>query len=147
MAILEQIRDADIALGTGHLAPEESLTLLRAAHRMGITKMLVTHPLMSFTRFKTDQMKAAADLGAMLEFDYLSCSPHWQSAVPPRRTAQAIRAVGPAHCVLGSDGGQASNPRPSEMLRAFGDALLLEGLSEDELRTMMCENPARILAI
>jgi len=147
MPILEQIRDADIALGTGHLAPEESLTLLRAAKNMGMTKMLVTHPLMPFTRFEPDQMRIAAGLGAKLEFDYLSCSPYWPGAVPPRQTAQAIHTVGPAHCVLGSDGGQASNPRPAAMLRTFGDALLSEGLNENELRTMMCVNPAWILGL
>lgn len=147
MAILEQIRDADIALGTGHLAPEESLTLLRAAKEMGVTKMLVTHPLMQFTHFDLDQMKAAAGLGALLEFDYLSCSPRWHAAVPPARTAEAIAAVGCDHCVMATDGGQTYNAHPPEMLRAFGEALLAEGFSEAELRRMMCINPARILGM
>ncbi len=147
MPILEQVRDADIALGTGHLAPEESLALLRVASDMGITKMLVTHPLMQFTRFDLDQMKAAAELGAMLEFDYLSCSPKWHAAVPPRRTARAIHAVGPEHCVMATDGGQPYNPHPPEMLRAFATALRDEGLAEPDLRRMMCTNPARILGV
>lgn len=145
--ILEQIRDADILLGTGHLAPEESLALLRVARDMGLTRMLVTHPLMPFTRFDTDQIRAAADLGALLEFDYLSCSPKWQGAVAPHRTAQAIHAVGADHCVLGTDGGQPYNPHPPEMLRRFGDALLGEGVEEADIRRMMCDNPARALGI
>jgi len=147
MPILEQIRDADIALGTGHLAPEESLTLLQVAKEMGITKVLVTHPLAQFTRFDVDQMKVAAALGALLEFDYLSCCPRQPAAVPPSRTAHAIRAVGYAHCVMATDGGQAFNPRPVQMLGEFADALLAEGLSEDEIRFMMCTNPARILKL
>jgi hypothetical protein len=147
MPILEQIRDADIALGTGHIAPEESLTLLRSAKAMGITKMLVTHPLMQFTRFDIGQMKAAAETGALLEFDYLSCCPNWHAAVPASRTAQAIRAVGSDHCVIGTDGGQSFNPHPAEMLRRFVDALLSEGLSEGEIRRMSCLNPARILGV
>src|SRR5699024_8419537 len=81
--ILALIRDADITLGTGHLAPEESLVLLAEAQKIGITRLLVTHPLMSFTRFTTDQMKQAVELGGLLEFDYLSCSPNWQDAVDP----------------------------------------------------------------
>jgi len=147
MPVLEQIRDADITLGTGHLAPEESLTLLQAAKQMGITKILVTHPLAQFTRFDIDQMEAAAALGALLEFDYLSCSPRQPASVPPGRTAQAIHAVGYEHCVIATDGGQAFNPRPPRMLEEFADALLGEGLSQDEIRFMMCANPARILKL
>ncbi|MGD2109407.1 MAG: DUF6282 family protein [Phycisphaerae bacterium] len=145
--VLEQIRDADIALGTGHLAPEESLTLLGAARDMGITRTLVTHPLAEFTRFDVDQMKAAAALGALLEFDYLSCSPRQPATAPPSRTARAIHAVGHDHCILATDGGQAFNPRPARMLREFAEALLAEGVGEDEIRLMMCANPARILKL
>jgi len=143
--ILEQIRDADIALGTGHLAPDESLALLGAARDLGLKRMLVTHPLMSFTRFTTDQMKAAADLGAKLEFDYLSCSPKWHHAVAPDVTADAIRTVGAEHCVMATDGGQTFNPPPVRMLQQFAESLRAHGIPAEELRTMMCENPAWIL--
>lgn len=147
MSILEQIRDADIVLGTGHLAPDESLALLAAAKQMGITRMLVTHPLMQFTRFDLDRMKLAASLGALLEFDYLSCSPKWPGAVSPRQTAQAVAAVGSEHCVIGTDGGQPYNPHPPQMLSDFADALLAEQLTEAQVRRMMCTNPAHLLGL
>lgn len=145
MTILEQIRDADIALGTGHLAPEESLTLLRAAVEIGVRRLLVTHPLMSFTRFTRDQMRAAAELGAKLEFCYLSCCPTWHDPVSLCDTAAAIRHVGVQHCVLSTDGGQSYNPVPVDMLRQFAQGLELEGFSRNELRTMMADNPAWML--
>ena len=89
----------------------------------------------------------AAGLGALLEFDYLSCSPHWHAAVPPARTAAAMHAVGCDRCVMATDGGQTFNAHPPEMLREFACALLAEGLNEDQLRRMMCINPARILGV
>lgn len=144
-AILELVRDADVALGTGHLAPEESLAVLREAREMGLRRLVVTHPLMAFTRFSREQMRAAIACGAVLEFDYLSCSPRWHDAVTPAETAAAIRAVGAAHCVLGTDGGQTFNPPPTEMLRAFGGALLAEGVAPDEVRRMLCDNPRRVI--
>lgn len=147
MPILEQIRDADIALGTGHLAPDESLALLDAASAMGITKLLVTHPLMQFTRFDADQMKAAGALGAVLEFDYLSCCPTWHAAVAPSVTAKAMHAVGFDHCVMGTDGGQPYNPHPPEMFKQFATDLLAEGIEEANIRRMMCRNPARLLGL
>lgn len=147
LEILELIRDADIALGTGHLAPDESLALLAAARDMGIGKLLVTHPLMQFTRFNIDQMCAAAECGALLEFDYLSCSPHWHGAVDPLETAAAIRAVGHRHCVLATDGGQTFNPHPPQMLHDFAVALLHEGLRPHEIHLMTRDNPAGLLGV
>lgn len=145
--ILEMIRDAKVILGTGHLAPEESLELLRAARKMGLARLLVTHPLMSFTRFSADQMLAAVKLGATLEFDRLSCCPTWEAAVDPAATARAIQLVGPRHCVLATDGGQPFNPQPATMLREFAETLHGHGLNRDDLRVMMCDNPARLLDI
>ncbi len=145
--LLELIRDADVILGTGHLSPGESLALLRRGKDMGLKKMLVTHPLMSFIRFPDDGMREAVSLGARLEFDALSCWKTWPGAVPPARTAAAIRAVGPSHCVLATDGGQASNPSPPAMLREFVASLSNEGISEADLRVMMCASPAQLLGL
>lgn len=146
-AILEIVRDADVILGTGHLAPEESLVVLAEARDMGITRLLVTHPLMSFTRFTLGLMRAAIDLGATLEFCYLSCSPKWHHAVDPNETADAIKAISPQHCVMATDGGQRFNPDPPQMLRDFAKAMSDRGINRDDLRTMMCRNPARLLGV
>lgn len=146
-AILEMVRDADVVLGTGHLAPEESLRLLRLARAMNLQRLLVTHPLMSFTRFSTEQMKQAVALGAYLEFDALSCHPKWPQAMPPSRTAQAILEVGAECCVLASDGGQASNAAAPQMLLAFAEELAEAGIAHDALRRMMHDNPAFLLGV
>lgn len=146
-AILEMVRDADIVLGTGHLAPDESLSLLRLAREMGLGRLLVTHPMMSFTRFSLEQLRAAAELGAHLEFDALACRPEWDESVPPAATAAAINDIGAEHCVLASDGGQAANPEAPQMLLAFARQLADEGLSAAALRVMMQENPAFLLGL
>lgn len=145
--VLEVIRDAGVILGTGHLSPRESLTVLAEARDIGVEHMLVTHPLMSFTRFSTDEMQAAAGLGAFLEFDYLECSPRWHHAVDPDVTANAIRTVGAAHAVMASDGGQDFNPTPVHMLRDFAAMMRARGIGDDDLRLMMCNNPARLLRL
>lgn len=147
LPVLEMIRDADLILGTGHLAPEESLVLLRQAQSMGLRKLLVTHPNMHFTRFSPDRMRRAVEFGALLEFDALSCLPGWPQAVDAAETARCIRRIGAAHCVLGSDGGQATNPHPVSMLRGFAESLSHHGLGMDDLRIMLCENPARLLRL
>jgi len=85
LPILEMIRDADAVLGTGHLAPEESLKLLQLAGEMNLKRLLVTHPNMSFTKFSSAQMKRAVELGAYLEFDALACLPVGPNSCPPRK--------------------------------------------------------------
>jgi len=147
LAVLEIVRDADIALGTGHLDPVESLTLLEAARDLGLRRLVVTHPLMTFTRFTHDQMRAAAALGARLEFCALSCIPEWHDAVETAVTAAAIGAVGAEHCVLASDGGQDWNEHPARMLLGFARALEGEGVPVPALRTMLRDNPARVLGL
>jgi len=145
--ILELARDADIILGTGHLAPGESLLLAQLARDMQIERLLVTHPLMSFTRFSYDEMKQVCDLGAYLEFDALSCHPNWPRSMPPSTTARAIIEVGADRCVLASDGGQVSNPAAPQMLLSFAQDLAGFGVTEDSLRRMMHDNPAYLLDV
>lgn len=147
LVILEMIRDAGAILGTGHLAPSESLKLIALAREMLLERILVTHPIMSFTRFTTDQMRRAADLGAILEFDALSCRENWPQSMPPSTTAQAIQEIGPAHCVLASDGGQAINPSAPEMLFTFAHDLTQHGVSIESLKVLMHDNPAWLLDV
>lgn len=147
LQVLEIARDADVALATGHLGPAESLTVLRAAHDMGLRRLLVTHPLMSFTRFDRAQMRAAVELGAKLELCALSCIPEWHDPVSPAQSAAAIRDVGCEHVVLASDGGQEWNARPPAMLRTFATALHAAGIAEEDLRRMLCDNPAELIGL
>lgn len=147
LAVLEVVRDADAVLGTGHLSPAESLIVLRAARDMGLRRLLVTHALMSFTRFEPSQLRAAVELGAKLELCALSCSPRWHDPVPPAASAAAIRAVGPEHVVLASDGGQVWNARPPAMLRDFARSLQAEGIEEKALRRMLSDNPVELVGL
>lgn len=147
LAILEMIRDADAVLGTGHLAPEESLRLLETARDMNLSRLLVTHPLMSFTRFTFDEMQRACELGAYLEFDALTCRPTWPEFMPASTTARAIAEIGAEHCVLASDGGQDWNPAAPQMLLTFAEELTGHGVAADALRRMMHDNPAYLLGV
>lgn len=145
--ILEIVRDGDVILGTGHLSPTESVAVLQHAAAMGIRRLLATHPLLRFTRFSIDQLRAATEAGARLELCALATSPKWPGALEPREVARVIAEIGFEHCVLATDGGQAIHPAPPEMLRSFAAALHDEGVPTAALRTMMCDNPAALLGL
>jgi microsomal dipeptidase-like Zn-dependent dipeptidase len=68
-----------------------------------------------------------------------------RTPTPAAELAKMIRRIGPEHVILATDGGQAGNPPPHEMLRLFIAGMLEAGFSDDEIRIMSIRNPARIL--
>ena len=62
-----------------------------------------------------------------------------------RRVADQIRELGAEHCILGTDFGVYSLPRPVEGLRAFMACMLDLGIEAEDIRTMTRTNPERLL--
>jgi len=142
--ILDLIADAGICLSTGHLSPREIMALVREARRAGVTRILVTHPDLTLTGLTVEDQKALAAEGAVLEKDIIVMMPAWQSLSLEQMT-KSIREIGPQHCVLATDFGQLHHPMPPEGLRMFVQMLLEQGIGPDEVRTMIVDNPARLL--
>ena len=92
------------------------------------------------------QMKEAAAQGAYLEFVY-------NALIGPNREftfaeyAKAIHEVGPEHCILASDLGQAANPIHTVGLIAFFAGLKQAGITQAEIDLMAKTNPARALGL
>lgn len=142
--ILELIAAAGVCLSTGHLSPREIMALVPEARRAGVARILVTHPDLALSGLTLEQQKALAAAGAVLEKDIIVMMPAWQSASLEQMT-KSIRELGPAHCVLATDFGQLHHPIPPEGLRMFVQMLLEQGIASEDIRTMIVENPARLL--
>ncbi|MBI1792423.1 MAG: amidohydrolase family protein [Acidobacteria bacterium] len=137
---------AKLALATGHSTPSENLMLIRAAREAGIERIVVTHAMLAPVGMSVEQMQDAARLGAYLEFVYNALiGPN--KSFTPAEYARAIRAVGPEHCILSSDLGQAGNPLHPDGLEAFFGLLRAEGFGEAEIERMAKTNPARLLGL
>jgi hypothetical protein len=144
--ILGLIAGAGICLSTGHLSPAETAVLVPAARRAGVARILVTHPDLALVAMPIEEQKALADAGAIMEKDVNTLGPPWHS-VTLTHMIQSIREVGPARCVLATDYGQLHSPAPVEGLRIFVQLCLEQGITEAEIRTMVAENPARLLGL
>jgi hypothetical protein len=142
--ILELIAGAGICLSTGHLSPREIHVLVREARRAGVARILVTHPDLALSGLTIEDQKALAAEGAILEKDIIVMMPAWQSLNLEQMT-KSIRELGPQHCVLATDFGQLHHPMPAEGLRMFVQMLLEQGIGPEDIRTMVAENPARLL--
>ncbi len=92
------------------------------------------------------QMKEAAGLGAYIEFvaNFLSLE---RASFTVQQYHDAIRAIGPAHVILSSDGGQINRPFPDDLIAQAALDLREMGLTDAELRTIMVENPATLLSL
>jgi hypothetical protein len=135
----------NLALATGHSSAAEALLLLREGQRQGVQRMVVTHAMNTPVSMTVEQMKEAAQLG-FIEFVGGSLV-GGDAAERMDRFAAAIRAIGPARCILSSDLGQPNNPHPAEGYGAFLLAMRTKGFSQAEIDTMAKENPARLLGL
>ena len=146
LEILKLIADADIILDTCHLCAKEAFPLVKEAKKMGINKIIVTHPNCSVNKMTINEQKEFSKLGAFLSYAYLPCMPMYDR-LDPREIVPMIEAVGTNHCLLFSDFGQVLNPPVVEGLKLFIGTLLALGIPEDGIQTMVKHNPEILLNI
>ncbi len=135
-----------LMLETGHSSAQEGLMIIREAKRQGVENVVVTHGLIAPVQMTIAQMKEAADLGAYIEFVYngtLGKKPEFTM----KQYAEAMRQVGPKHCILSSDLGQANNPLHPDGWVAYMAGLLKEGISQADIDLMSKTNPAHALGL
>jgi len=145
--ILSLIAEHDIALASSHVSPAEAFALVKAARKAGVKRITITHPHASFLAYTVDQMIELVGVGSLLEFHFAFTTKITPNALSVSDLAKTIRAIGPEHCILATDGGQAGNPPPHEMLRLFIAGVLEAGFSDDEIETMTKRNPGWILGL
>jgi hypothetical protein len=153
-AVLKIIAREHLVLCTSHVSPEEALAVIRRGRDLGVDKMVVTHAMADVPGMSIGQMQQAAAMGAYLEHVYLNdlMGPdahlawmrNWKR-VPIADMADAIRAVGAQAFVLSTDLGQTGNPTHPDGYKTLVAGLKAEGISDDDIWTMMHVNPSRLL--
>jgi hypothetical protein len=140
--IVRMIAEANAILNCGHLSFEEMERLVPAAQAAGARKIVVDHPY--FTRLTIEQQEKLVRAGALMNYTAGEILPRWWR-VSVEEFAAGLRRLGPEHVLVSSDCGQLHNPPSTEAYRLTIQLLLEEGFSEDEIRRMFHENPARLL--
>ena len=146
LEVLALVREHGAVLATGHVSAAEHYAVVREHARAA--PVLVTHATEDLAGPKLDaaQCRELAELGAWIELCAMTCI----GALATKTVADmvaTIGAVGVERITLGTDFGQAVNPHPAAGLQTYADALYAEGLTEDQIRTMACENPSRLLGL
>jgi len=147
-SIFDLIARYDAVLATGHIGIEEARAVVSEAAQRGVKKILVTHPLASFVGYSVQDMKEMLDLGATyLEHVYNDTTRQVSHPIKVRDLYEAIVSIGPEHCVMSTDAGQWLNPVPVQQMGIYIKDMLSLGLSERAIRTMVADNPARMLGL
>jgi len=144
--VIGLVAEHDLTLATGHVTPEETLQILKAAKAAGVKRLIVTHPLLDpqFTWMSIEQLKEAANLGAFIELTGGAVSGEGE---PKRRALAAVKAIGASHFVVGSDSGLAGRANHTDTLALAAKALRAAGVSEAELTLMFKGNPAYLVKL
>jgi hypothetical protein len=146
----------NLILCTGHASGSESLALVKQAMDVGVKHVVVTHAMFTVVNMNMEQMKQAAAMGAKIEIDFLGAlmgpnahlgwMRHWKQ-VSVKDNAEAIKAVGAQHFVMGSDLGQTGNPAHIDGMKAMVAGLKAEGVTDDQIRMVGRDNAARMLGV
>lgn len=140
--ILEIIRKYNGVLGTAHFYLDEVLALCDAAVDMGVTTVL-THPEWNRTKVPLEIQVELAKKGVIIEKLWENVRDHHVTA---EYFAQAMKEIGYEHIVWGTDAGWGDFD-PIQAIMDFIDAMVEQKVPDDAIRTMLCDNAAKILAV
>jgi uncharacterized protein DUF6282 len=144
--VLDLIKERNLTLATGHVTPEEALMIMTEAKRRGITKIIVTHPLLGeqFTYMSLPQMQEAVKLGGAIEVTAGTIS---RDGPGKTRAIEAIKALGTQNVFVSSDSGLVGTPNHPDALAMAAKSLRAAGFSEQDLNRMFKETPARLVGL
>jgi hypothetical protein len=146
--ILDIVKEYHMVLSTGHISVPEITALIDEARNRGITRVVITHPLLRRTakEFPLEEQRRLAEKGAYIEHCWSHILP-LMVKLDPMKMVEATRAVGVEHCVWSTDLGQDYNPAPAEGMRMMIATMLKCGFSEEETSIMIKDNPAKLLGM
>lgn len=143
--ILQSAKDADGIVSSGHMAPDRVIPMLEKAKSMGLKKLVVSHPNYIIEADKNTDAQRMVELGAVMEHSLgLFIGERYFNV---QELVDWINAIGPQHTSLGSDLGQVGSPLPMDAYLTICEQLLDSGISEADLRTMVVDNPSRLLGL
>jgi hypothetical protein len=157
LEVLKVMGKHNLSLSTGHVSPDETMMLIRAAKAAGVNNIYVQHPNHGGVVMSTAQMKEAVRLGALIEIVLSGegLTGGKAAAVNPENPVMDygpqkiadIRALGPQNVVVTSDLGQPGRVNHAVAFQMALTALAKAGFSQAEIDTMTRHNPARFLGL
>ena len=144
--VLDLIKERNLTLATGHVEPEEALMIMAEAKKRGITRIIVTHPLLGpqFTAMSLPQLQESVKLGGAVEITAGTLS---RDGAGKTHAIEVVRALGAQNVFIGSDSGLVGTPNHTDALAMAAKSLRAAGFSEEDLNWMFKNTPARLVGL
>jgi hypothetical protein len=117
--ILELIARHDVILGTGHLAPAETMLVVAKAKELGVRKIVITHPEWATIDMSIEEQLSLTTYGVFFERCYARNVGGNQFELNLEKNLQAICKVGHESTVISTDVGRIGNPGWAEALEEY----------------------------
>jgi hypothetical protein len=146
LEVLDLIKERNLTLATGHVEPEEALMIMTEAKQRGITRIIVTHPLLGpqFTSMSVPQLQESVKLGGAIE---ITAGAFFRDGPAKTHAIEVIKALGTQNVFVGSDSGLVGTPNHPDALAMAAKALRAAGFSEQDLNRMFKDTPARLVGL
>lgn len=144
ISLLKMIKKVNGVLATGHISWQESLLLAEKALKIGLKKIVITHPIYQRINMPIEIQKKLAKKNCFIEECY---SMYLIDKIPIKIIARQIKEIGAQAVILSSDVGQTFSPSPSFALTKFAYLLKKESITNEELYSMLVKNPRKLLGI
>lgn len=141
--ILRIIADNGLILATGHISKEEVFHLVPLARSLGVEKIILTHPAYETTALSVEDILSLTALGGVYAEESYALMPI--DNLTPADVASYIRGVGAEHTIMTTDLGQKARMSSGEGMALFASLMVAEGISPADIRTMMVDNPRKLL--
>lgn len=141
--IFEIAKTFHIPVSTGHITLKEAYAVCKLGLDMGVT-MVLSHPEYSHTRVSVEDQNNLANMGVMIEKDWVDIALKMATV---QEVAASIQKIGASQIYLATDRGQINGERPGEAMKMFISELLKCGISSRDIQIMIRDNPERLLGI
>lgn len=136
--VLKVIKKYEMVLATAHIGWEETKAVVKAAAKMNINKIIITHPDFPSTFLQTEQQKELVSYGAFIEHCFTTPK---TGKVAWDVVYDQIKTIGTKNCILATDLGQPLGLYPDEGLEMFAHKLMENGFNENDIDYMIRTNP------
>lgn len=147
--VLSMVKEANIGIGAGHVTKEEIVAFVKECKKMGLRRgqYVVNHvDLNELWTWSIAEQKELVALGAFIEHTAIHIQPN-RLLITPEKLAEQIKALDARNIIISSDCGQLKNPTPGQGMRIVVEKLLDCGITTEDFRLMIRDNPATLLAI
>ncbi len=146
--IMEIVKANDMILDPCHASTKQRFVVTREAIKMGIKKIMLTHPNWNVTKMTMDQMIEITKMGAYVGIFAYGDIPNYNNPnCDPQYFMECIKTLSPDHCFIASDLGTVINVPPSEGMKLFVRILLANGFKKSDIRKMVVDNPRYLLGL